>query len=184
LENEMVVFKETDMLTRIVVVSSILCLILPAAGFAQGFSQGDKVFSLNGNGMSDQDFDTTTFSVSGSLGYFFTDKIEGSIRQNVGFSDIEDSGSNWNGTTRAAVDYNFDMGRVWPFVGGTIGYIYGDGVHDTGIIGPEAGLRVFVNQTTFILGMVEWDFFFDSGDNEDTLDDSVFIYTVGIGFRW
>ncbi len=172
------------MLTRIVVVSSVLCLILPAAGFAQGFSQGDKVFTLNGNGQSDKDFDSSAFSISGSLGYFFTDRIEGAVRQTVGFSDVEGSGSNWTGTTAVAVDYNFDMGRVWPFVGGTIGYVYGDGVSDTGFAGPEAGVRVFVNQTTFILGSIQWDFLFDSGDEGDTFDDSFFSYTVGIGFRF
>ena len=50
---------------------------------------------------------------------------------------------------------------------------------DTWVIGPEAGLRYFVNQTTFILGMIEWEFLLD-GDDED----SAFLYTVGIGFRW
>lgn len=173
------------MLTRIVAVSSILCLILPAAGFAQGFSQGDKVLSLNGVGLSDKDFDSSTFSVSGEFGYFLTDRIEAAIRQTVGFSDFEDSGSNWNGSTRGALDYNFDLGRFWPFVGGSIGYVYGDGVTDSWVGGPEAGLRFFVNQTTFILGMIEWEFFFNNNDDDDdSFSDSVFIYTIGIGFRW
>jgi hypothetical protein len=171
------------MLRRIVIATSVLCLILPAAGFAQGFSQGDKVLSLNGTGLSDDEFDNSTFSVSGSFSYFFTDRIEGAIRQMIGFTNAG-HGSDWNGSTRVAVDYNFDMGRVWPFVGASVGYMYGDPVHDTGVIGPEVGLRVFVNQTTFILGSIEWDFFFDTGDNNDSSDDSVFIYTVGIGFRW
>jgi hypothetical protein len=171
--------KETDMLTRIAVVTTILSLIVPAAGFAQGFSQGDKVLTLSGVGLSDEDFDTTTFSVSGDLSYFFTNNISGSIRQMLGFSDSEDGGSSWDATTRVAADYNFDMGRVWPFVGANIGYLYGDDVDDTWLGGPEAGVRVFVNQTTFILGMIEWQFLFDSDE-----EDSVFSYTLGIGFRW
>ena len=64
------------MLTRIAVAISVLCLILPATTFAQGFSQGDKELLLNGAGVSDKDFDSTVFSVEGSFGYFFTKNIE------------------------------------------------------------------------------------------------------------
>ena len=42
------------MFTRTTVVVSLLCLILPAATFAQGFTQGDKVLSLGGSGASDE----------------------------------------------------------------------------------------------------------------------------------
>ena len=170
------------MLTRIVTAVSILCLVLPAAGFAQGFSQGDKVVTLNGTGQSDRGFDNTAFNISGSLGYFLTDRIEAAIRQAVGFSDVGD-GNHWMGSTRVALDYDFDLGRVWPFVGGNIGYAYGRGVNDTGVIGPEVGVRVFVNNTTFIVGSAEWDFLFDNGSH-NTIKDSFFNYSLGIGFRW
>jgi hypothetical protein len=168
------------MLTRMAVATTILSLILPVTGFAQGFSQGDKVLSLNGVGLSNEDFDSTTFSVSGDLSYFFTSNISGAIRQTVGFSDVANGDSEWTASTRVAVDYNFDMGRWWPFVGGSIGYVYGDDIDDTWVGGPEAGVRFFVNQTTFILGMIEWEFFFDNSSEED----SEFIYVLGIGFRW
>ena len=59
------------------------------------------------------------------------------------------------------------MGRWWPFVGGSLGYIYGDAVSDTWVAGPEAGVRYFVNETTFILGLVEYEFFFDNADEAE-----------------
>jgi len=169
------------MLTRIAVATIILSLILPVAGFAQGFSQGDKVLTLSGTGLSNEDFDNTTLSVSGDLSYFFTNSISGAVRQTVGFSDNGDS--DWTASTRVAADYNFDMGRWWPFAGGSIGYVYGDDINDSWVIGPEAGIRYFVNQTTFILGMIEWEFFFNHGNGPDE-EDSTFIYLLGIGFRW
>lgn len=171
------------MLTRIAVTTTVLALILPVTGFAQGFSQGDKMFSLNGVGLSSEDFDSTTFSISGDLGYFFTDNISAAVRQTLGFSDTEGGDSQWTASTRVAADYNFDLGRWWPFVGASLGYVYGDDINDSWVAGPEAGIRYFVNQTTFILAMVEWEFFFDSG-NDVNEDDSAFIYVVGIGFRW
>jgi len=173
------------MLTRVTILLSILGLALPAATFAQGFTQGDKDLLLSGSGTSSSDFDNNVFSIAGSLGYFFTDRIEGLIRQDVLFADAEGSGSNWNGATRVALDYHFDMGRVWPFIGVTLGYIYGDQVNDTWMAGPEGGVKVFVNDTTYILGMIEYDFFFDDSNNiEDAFDDGRFVYLLGIGFRW
>lgn len=172
------------MLTRIAIVAAIFSLVIPAVGFAQGFSQGDKVLSLNGSGLSDKDFDNSAFSVSGDLSYFFTNNISGAIRQTLEFANGEGDGSSWDAVTRVAADYNFDMGRVWPYVGASIGYLYGDDVKDTWLGGPEAGVKVFVNQTTFIVGSIEWQFLFDTGDDDDTLEDSIFIYSLGIGFRW
>ena len=92
-------------------------------------------------------------------------------------------GSSWNATTRGALDYHFDLGRFWPFVGGNIGYIYGDDVADTWEAGIEGGLKFFVNSTTFVLGMLEYEWFLDN-DGNDGFSDGQWIYIVGLGFRW
>ena len=77
------------------------------------------------------------------------------------------------------------MDRWQPFVGANIGYVYGDGVNDTGEAAPEAGVKYFVNSTTFIYGQIEYQFFFDSSDDvDDAFDDGQFVYSLGIGFRW
>ena len=173
------------MLTRVTAVVGLLCLVLSGAGFAQGFTQGDKVFSLGGSGASDKDFEDNTFTIEGSLGYFFTDNIEAAIRQGLDFADTARNDNEWAASTRVAADHDFDLGRVWPFVGASLGYVYGDAVSDTWVAGPEAGLRYFVNNTTFILGMVEYQFFFDEADEaEDAFEDGRFVYTLSIGFRW
>jgi hypothetical protein len=173
------------MLTRIVIATSIFCLSFPAAGFAQGFSQGDKVVTLNGSGTSDDELKNTNFSIEGALSYFYTDNIEGAIRQGLGFADVPGGDDTWVASTRVALDYNFDMGRVWPLVGVNFGYVYGDAVNDTWVAGPEVGVRVFVNSTTFIMGMIEYQIFFDeSNDIGDAFDDGRFVFNVGIGFRW
>jgi len=169
------------MLTRVAVAAGILCLILPASGFGQGFSQGDKTLQLSGTGLADKDFDTSAFSLQGALGYFFTDRIEGAVRQDLAFADVGDS--SWSAATRVALDYNFDLGRIWPLVGASIGYVYGDDVHDTWVGGLEGGARIFVNQTTYVLGTAEYEWFFDSGDNSG-FSDGQWIFSLGIGFRW
>ncbi len=173
------------MAIRVPVVINLLCLILSAATFGQGFTQGDKDLTLTGSGASSKDFDSTTFSIEGYFGYFFTNNIEGMIRQGVGYADVPGADNNWNASTRVAADYHFDLGHWWPFVGVNLGYIYGDQVNDTWVAGPEGGVKYFVNETTYILGLVEYEFFFDSSDNiDDAFDDGRFVYIVGVGFRW
>jgi hypothetical protein len=172
------------MLTRVAVAISVLCLVLPAAAFAQGFTQGDKVLQLNAAGVSENDFDSTIFSIAGDLGYFFTPNVEGSLRQGFSFSDIQGQGSSWNASTRGAADYYFDMGRYWPFVGANIGYIYGHNVSDSWEAGLEGGLKYFVNNTTFIAGMIEYQWFLSGSDNTIGFSDGQWVYTIGIGFKW
>jgi hypothetical protein len=176
--------RENTMLTRITVAISVLCLVLPVGTLAQGFRQGDKEILLNGAGVSDKDFDNTTFSITGSLGYFATNNISAAFRQSLAFSNIENGGSSWNATSLGALDYNLDLGRWWPFVGGNIGYVYGHHVNDTWEAGIEGGLKFFVNPTTFILGMMQYQWFFDSDSNNNGFSDGQWVYVVGLGFKW
>jgi len=172
------------MSTRVAVAIGILCLILPTTTFAQGFSQGDKEVLLNGTGTSDKDFDSTDFSIGGSIGYFLTKNIEAAFRQDLRFVNVENGGSSWNGISRGALDYHFDLGRWWPFVGGNIGYSYGHNVSDTWEAGIEGGLKFFVNTTTFLLGMVEYEWLLDSDHTPSGFDHGQWVYAVGIGFRF
>ena len=171
------------MLKGITVAITVLCLLLPASTWAQGFTPGSKEILLNGAGVSDKDFDSTVFSIEGSFGYFFTRSIEVSVRQAVAATHVENEGSSWNAATRVAGDYHFDLGRWWPFVGANIGYIYGDDVTDTWEAGLEGGLKFFVNSTTFVLGMLEYEWFLDN-DSDDGFSDGQWLYIIGLGFKW
>ena len=170
------------MFRKWIVAFSALCLVLPAGVFAQGFVQGDKQLMLNAAGVSENDFDSTIFSIEGDLGYFFTPNIEGSIRQGIQFSNTERGGSSTNASTRVAADYHLDLGRFWPFFGGNLGYIYGEDVSDTWALGLEGGLKYFVNSTTFVLGRLEYQWLLD--DDDEGFNDGQWVYIVGIGFKW
>ena len=158
--------------------------VLPSAATAQGFDQGDWELQLTGNGANGNDFDGFTVGASGSLGYFMTDALELSLRQSVNYNDIAVD-SNITASTRVAADWHFDMGQWQPFIGANIGYVYGEGVEETFAAGPEAGIKYFVNNTTFISLLAEYQFFFDEGDDaDDAFNDGQFIYSLGIGFRF
>ena len=158
--------------------------LFPAIAQAQ-FEQGDWELTLSGSGGSDKDFDSTSLAVQGSLGYFFTDNIEVALRQAAGYASVDGGDDLFTGSTRVAADFHFDLDRWQPFVGGNIGYVYGDGVNDTFEAAPEAGVKYFVNSTTFIFALIEYQFFFENSDEaDDAFDDGQWVYSLGLGFRW
>jgi hypothetical protein len=177
--------KEASMLRKVVLgsLAALALMIVPAAAQAQ-FSQGDWVLTLGGSGSSDNDFIDNDFEFDGSLSYFVSDQIGVGVRQGVSFNDVEGSDDDWNASTVVFADFHFNLGRWQPFIGAEIGYLYGDNVDDTWIAGPEGGVKYFVNSTTFIYGMVEYQFFFEDTDELDSsFDDGQFVYSLGLGVR-
>jgi len=173
------------MKTRIILLCLGLCLVFCAAAQGSRFAAGDKIFGLTGSGSSNNDFDNTVFGTELSIGYFFKDNFAGEIRQGINLIDVPGNDDDWFASTRGALDWYFGSNSVYPFLGLNLGYIYGDAVNDTFVAGPEGGLKCFVNDTTYIFGMIEYQFFFDNGDElDDAFDDGRFVYTLGIGFKF
>jgi Outer membrane protein beta-barrel domain len=137
--------------------------------------------TLGGTGANDNDFENGIASVNGQLGYYFDDRMQVNVRQQLGYADTGNDNS-WTGFTAVGFDYHFDMGqdqRVIPFVGVAIGYRYGDQTNDSVTASPEAGLKWYVNETTFIYGQVAYDFLL-----KESFGDGSFSYGLGIGFRF
>ena len=174
------------MLRKGIVLSALAVAVvamLPQSSYAY-FEEGDKEITLSGQAANGPDWDGVFLGVNGSVGYFITDNLELSLRQSLTYTDIGVD-SALSGSTRVALDFHFDMEALQPFVGANFGYVYGDAVNDTFEAAPEGGAKWFVNSTTFIFGMVEYQFFFDSGDSASgSFDDGQFVYTLGIGFRF
>jgi hypothetical protein len=148
-------------------------------------TEGTKEFTLSGAGSSDKEFDNNAFALDASFGHYLSSASEIGIRQSVGVSDSEGSDSQWNGSTRFFYDYHFGEGKLRPFLGLNIGYIYGESVEETFIAGPEVGLKYYVLPTTFITAQVEYQFLFESAHDADSrFDDGAFAYGVGIGFNF
>ena len=148
--------------------------------------------TLGGGASNSVDFDGFSANLNASLGYFFTDTLEVAVRQTIAYSDVQadptGDSSAWNASTRVALDLHFpmgDRGQIMPFIGANIGFIYGESVNDTWIAGPEAGVKVFLDEQTFVFILAEYQFFFDEADEaDDAFDDGAFVYSVGLGFRF
>ena len=173
------------MLKRIMLLVAAVLLVLPAGAMA-AFQAGDSELTLFGTGSSDNSFDSNTFNMQLGYGMFFSDMLEGVIRQDLGIVVRDNAGDDWNASTAVGADLNFDMAAgLTPFVGGTVGYLYGDNVNNTWFAAPEGGVKFFANPTTFIQALVQYQWLFDNSDEAtDNFDDGRFVYGLGIGFKW
>lgn len=172
------------MTKRMILLAGILGLLISVDGIAQGFRSGDSTFTLSGAGSSNRRWSNHIIAVEGAYGHFFDANLEGQIRQGLGISNVGDRGR-WNAGTRVALDYHFGQGNVRPYLGGQFGFLYGPQVRDTFVAGPEGGVKWFVNDTTFINALVEYQFFFRSGNlDSDAFEDGRFVYTLGVGWRF
>lgn len=172
---------------KTVIASSILlAALIPAGVQAQNLPQrGTQEVTLGGGGTSDKDFDSTVLSLSGSWGKYLDQNGLWGVRQTLNFRDTEDSSSEFDGATRLFYDYHFGTGSTRPFVGVSLGGIYGEGVDDTFSGGPEVGVKHYLKDDVFVTAMVEYQFLFDSGgDVSDNYDDGALFYNVGLGYNF
>jgi len=179
--------------------TALTCLALglfPALAVAQigeservGPSVGDRELTLAGTGTSDRKFDTGNFGISGDLGWYVFDRnLLLGVRQSVNYANIEGadiSDDFWNGSTRGFANYHFFDDAWRPFLGASLGVVYGDGVDDTGFGGLELGLKYYVLDSTFVMGRAEYQFFFERArDVDDNFDEGAWAYTVGLGYNF
>lgn len=182
-------------MNRISSTALTLCLFgsLPMAASAQtsgfGPEEGDKEFSISGTGSGDRNFDSGSFGLTGDLGWYLNDRMVAGVRQSVNYASIEGESivdDFWNGSTRGYLNHHFMTDRARPFVGASLGGVYGDGIENSAFAGLEAGLKYYVQKKTYFLARAEYQFLFDSTDDATDAfqDDGAWAYTVGLGYNF
>ncbi len=155
---------------------------------AIGTTTEEREFTLSGSGGSDRDFDSSSLGVSADLGWYYSERTLIGVRQSLNYADVEGESSDddvWNGSTRGFVGYHFGDAYWRPFVGTSVGGVYGDGINDSAFGGLELGVKYYVLQETFIMGRTEYQWFFDSSsDAQDNIDVGAWAYTIGIGYNY
>ncbi len=174
------------MLTKTGLCGAAMLLICSVAWSVQEvtpFHEGDHTLTLGGGGNGDKDLDNSTLSINVGYSQFITNETAVALRQELNMADAG-SDQAWNGSTRFAVDYYWSSGNCKPFLGVNLGYLYGDSVKEQFIAGPEAGIKHFLNESTFLYANVEYQFLFKNSDQANNIDDGRFVYALGLGFRW
>jgi len=145
--------------------------LLLAAGFFHG--QGSDLSNLN---------------VDLSFGRFLNNPAwQIGLLQTLNWTIIDDAEDPWAATTAPFVRYHFlgsGESRVVPFLGAFLGAVWNDD-DITGALGPEAGLKFFVTDQTFIQTRYRYEWFFDDFEQVgDESDDGNHVISVGIGYVW
>ncbi len=155
-----------------------------------GPQQGSREFTLSGSGTSNKQLSDSLGGATLSLGQFVTPSTELLLRQTVDYANpsTRGVGQTWNGSTKIALDEHLlAAGRLRPFVGVNLGYIYGHRVNDTWGAGLEAGLKYYVLPRTFLFAEAEYDWFFrhiHNIGNSNKFNDGQFNWSLGVGFNF
>jgi hypothetical protein len=137
---------------------------------------GTREATLTGSGLSDDDFDNSDFGVTGSYGYYFSKNLLMTFKQGLQLGSENDS-TIVDGRSVLQGAYQWDFDKWQPYLGMNVGGIYGAGVNDEVIFGPEAGIKYFVNESTFLFGNIAYEMPID-----ECCNDGIVPYSVGIGF--
>jgi hypothetical protein len=144
-----------------------------------GPRQGDWEAFIGGSGTSDDEFKRNALSVSGSIGYYVLKWLPVSLHQSFGAVFGGHVNDNFQYSTTGAIDLQAPLGRFQPFIGGFGGYAYG--ANYSWLTGPEAGLKFYVNESTFVQGLFQYGLI---ADKDFKWDEGVATYSVGIGFNF
>jgi hypothetical protein len=171
----------------------LLCLtlgLLPAFAAAQsvGPVAGEREILLSGAGSSDRRFNSGSIGISGDYGWYRTSQTLYGIRQSVNYATIRGASLRddfWNGSTRGFMNWHLSDAAFRPFVGASLGAVYGNGVRDSGFAGLELGFKHYVNPKTFVAARGEYQWFFQrSRQINDTFRSGAWAYTLGVGYNF
>lgn len=189
-------------MTKIKTAALAFCLIggLPMVAAAQtlaagsltpvlGPSAGDREFSISGTGAGDKGFNSGAFGISGDYGWYQGDNVVIGVRQSINYASISGASLRndfWNGSTRAYANYQFLNDALQPFVGGSLGAVYGDGIQNSAFAGLEGGVKYYLQPKAYLLSRVEYQFMFESSSEvaDAFQENGVLAYTVGLGVNF
>lgn len=146
---------------------------------------GDHEIEVAGGLFHAQDSDTGALNADIAYGYYLTPGWQLALRQALNYNFIDDKRDVWTATTAPVLNYHFHFSdRVLPFVGGFIGAVWNDR-DATGTLGPNAGLKVFLTDQTYLGLRYRYEWFFD---RIKTIDDNAshgnHVFNIGLGFVW
>jgi hypothetical protein len=144
-----------------------------------GPRQGDWEAFIGGSGTSDDKFNRNALGVNGSIGYYALKWLPVSLRQSFLATFGDHVNDNFQYSTTGAIDLQAPLGRFQPFIGGFGGYAYG--ANYSWLTGPEAGIKFYVNESTFVQGLFQYGLI---ADKNFEVDNGVAVYSIGFGFNF
>jgi hypothetical protein len=146
---------------------------------------GASELLVSGGFFHTQDTDEGNLNADLSYGYYLTPGWQLGLRQAINYNFVDDARDFWLATTAPFINYNFRLTNIIvPYLGAFIGLAWNDR-DETGIVGPQAGVKFYVHDNAFLnLGYrYEW-LFSRIKAIEDNKSDGNHVGNIGVGFTW
>ena len=146
---------------------------------------GDSEVELNGGFFHSQGSDRGKLTADVHYGYYLTPGWEIGLRQGLNYDFIDDRRDFWVATTTPLLVYNFRFNDTFiPYLGGDIGLVWNDRTV-SGTVGPNAGLKIFLTDQTYLNAGYRYQWFFRKfRDVDDNTNRGNHVVNIGIGFVW
>ena len=146
---------------------------------------GDSEALISGGASHTQGSSSGNFNFDLSYGYYLSPGWELGFRQALDYNFVDNGSDSWQATTTPFLQYNFRITKIIvPYLGIQGGIVWND--RDiTGTFGPNAGVKLFVADQTFVnIGYrYNWYFYsFESAKNNVTHGNHVI--NIGLGYVW
>jgi len=176
-------------------------LITFASATAYADTSDDQELQLSLGSFKSSGSDSGTVSGEITYGKYVTPYWVLGVIQGLNYAFIENQDDVWTASTVGFANYHFnngsaEKGDLVPFAGVFLGATYNSD-DATGTLGPNLGLKYYVNETTFITGRYRYEWFFDDlklgstsefSDSIETVSDNSsdgnHVISIGLGFRF
>lgn len=131
-----------------------------------------------------------TFNMDARYGYFLSDEFQVGLRQSYTLNHNDDDPDTWNAVTSPYGIYHFYMdngsgGRspLVPYAGAFLGAVWNDD-DLTGTVGPQAGVKYYLTDSTFLNAEYRYEWFFEEFRDANEVQDANHVALLGIGYNW
>ncbi|MCO6432435.1 MAG: hypothetical protein J5J00_16400 [Deltaproteobacteria bacterium] len=173
---------------KFLVLSLATLAILPVLAAAQP-KEGDQEIGLAASYYHPLGTGRGLFNFDAAYGFFPSDELEIGLRQSFTYSQSAEVKDVWNAVTAPFALYHFsDLGwagdnALVPYLGGFIGAVWNEDDF-TGTMGPDAGLKLYLSETTFLNAGYRYEWFFEEIGEANETQDANHVALIGIGYNW
>jgi Outer membrane protein beta-barrel domain len=171
--------------TRLFATAMLIGWLFPDVTAIAAPTDGASELQVSAGWFHTQGSDSGSLNVDLSYGYYLTPGWQLGLRQAVNSTFIDDGRDFWVATTVPFINYHFQITPIIvPYIGAFIGAVWNDR-DATGTIGPQAGIKFFVHDTTFLNLGYRYELFFDRiRAIDDNASHGNHVFNVGVGFTW
>src|SRR6266508_4750027 len=172
-------------IARLFATAALIGWLLGAGTVSAAPTDGASEVQVSVGFFHTQGSDSGSLNADLSYGYYFTPGWQLGIRQALNYNFVDDHRDFWVAPTTPFVNYNFHVNYIiLPYLGALIGLVWNDR-DATGTIGPQAGIKFFVHDRTFLNLGYRYEFFFDRIKAiSDNASHGNHVFNIGIGLNW